>query len=93
MDFWLSLPQRERLSEWDSSKTEDNRSLTHSVLSPLWRMLARLVPKTVSPNVLSLCGMLFLIQAKYVCTDHMKTQPRNATCIAAIVDRNASNAG
>ena len=39
-------------------------------VQPLWRSVAGLVPEFVSPNVLSLCGLLCLVQATFVCMSY-----------------------
>ena len=59
MQLFLSAPEKENLRNWKYAVEDD--SLTTKMFTPFWNWLVKLVPNTVSPNILTLVGFLFIL--------------------------------
>lgn len=63
MPFFTPL-QKENLAKW-SYQAIDN-SISTKLLTPFWNWVLGLIPEDVAPNILSLAGLLCVVQAYYL---------------------------
>eukprot|EP01087_Luapelamoeba_hula_P012593 TRINITY_DN3514_c0_g1_i4.p1 TRINITY_DN3514_c0_g1~~TRINITY_DN3514_c0_g1_i4.p1 ORF type:complete len:339 (-),score=29.30 TRINITY_DN3514_c0_g1_i4:142-1023(-) len=82
VELFLTDAEKDRVSKWES-KSED-QSLATRILNPFWDAVVKQVPIHVAPNVLSIAGVLCLIQAYYLCYVYMPMYPR-AVSIAVVL--------
>jgi hypothetical protein len=77
--YLLTEAEKERFSHYVDN-TEDS-SLSSKILWPFWNAVARLVPQSVAPNLISLAGLLCTIQAFYLCFSYYDT---SATLVSVV---------
>ena len=74
--------EKDHFSNYHTPRVD--KSLSNTLLSPLLDRLAKLVPIDVAPNVLSLSGLICLLQAWYFCYKHGDRFPVQST-VASVV--------
>lgn len=62
-----------------------DQSITRRFLEPVWKIIALMVPEDVAPNLISLAGLLCLIQAWYLCYTNGESFPFETTLIAIVL--------
>eukprot|EP01094_Clydonella_sp_ATCC50884_P005021 TRINITY_DN14001_c0_g1_i1.p1 TRINITY_DN14001_c0_g1~~TRINITY_DN14001_c0_g1_i1.p1 ORF type:complete len:527 (+),score=160.47 TRINITY_DN14001_c0_g1_i1:98-1582(+) len=78
--FWMTENQHKVFSE--GSHGVDDHSITTMLLTPFWNWVVHKVPSNVAPNVLSLAGLLCLMQAYYYTSMYSTSHPHLVTCAA-----------
>ena len=85
-DGWLELfltpPQKYNFSKWN--EVVHNKSLVHSYTQSLFKYLARLIPDTISPNLVTLTGFVGLAQSWYLHNNYSDQYPTASTWIATV---------
>ncbi len=77
----LTDAEKQRVSEWQSSDIDN--SITTRLFTPVYSYLARkMMPTTVSPNLINLAGLLCQVQAFYLCYLYMDVWPHLVPGIA-----------
>lgn len=79
----LTEKQKRNLSKW--SYSVDDPSITTKLLTPYWNKVAGYVPEYVSPNVLSLAGLLLTVYAYYITYLYSSFYPRCVALVCAIL--------
>lgn len=64
---------------------EEDNSVTTKVLTPVWRLLAHIVPPDIAPNALSLSGLVCLLQACYVNYYYVDSHPQQCAAVSAVL--------
>ena len=70
------LTETEKLNLLTYDKDEGRESITQKLLTPFWDYVAKLVPRSVAPNVLSLAGLLCQVQAFYIAYMHGSSEDK-----------------
>jgi len=71
--MFLNKVGLENLSRWKYSV--EDKSITTEWLTPLWKFLTDLMPKTVAPNVISFVGMICTLYSCYLCYNYLDAYP------------------
>src|SRR5437868_5615745 len=59
MHLFLSRDEKDKLSKWKYSVIDN--SITTKLFTPFWDYIVTFVPNTVSPNILSIAGLLCIL--------------------------------
>ncbi len=79
----LTNKEKDNLNKW--SYSVDDPSITTQLLTPFWNTVVNLVPDYVSPNVLSLSGLLLLVYAYYITYLYSSAYPRTIALVSALL--------
>jgi hypothetical protein len=71
MPFLSSEWELENVANYESKNIDE--TITTWILSPLWRLFAKIVPEDTSPNVLSLASVLCTLHAWFLTFSHLET--------------------
>jgi len=73
MQLFLSRNEKEKLSSWKYSVTDN--SIVSEYLDPMFNYMTSLVPTNVAPNVLTLSGLLCTLYGFYLCYNYHTAYP------------------
>lgn len=71
--FFLDHSDKNNIMKWQYKVVD--KSITTTIFTPFWEWLLEMVSPAVAPNVLTLCGLICVLNAFYVCTIGMDTFP------------------
>ena len=77
VDIFLSDREKQNVQDYDVP-VQDN-SISTKLLFYFWNLIAKLFPANVAPNVISLAGLLCLMQAWYLTINYIDYYPRAVT--------------
>eukprot|EP00405_Crypthecodinium_cohnii_P019301 CAMPEP_0206472724 /NCGR_PEP_ID=MMETSP0324_2-20121206/32390_1 /ASSEMBLY_ACC=CAM_ASM_000836 /TAXON_ID=2866 /ORGANISM="Crypthecodinium cohnii, Strain Seligo" /LENGTH=488 /DNA_ID=CAMNT_0053947417 /DNA_START=144 /DNA_END=1611 /DNA_ORIENTATION=- len=80
LELFLTFAEKDRFAEW--KEVVIDRSFVNRAFAPVFRYLAKFVPETVAPNVLTLSGSLAVLQAWHFCEEFSDTNPQVCTAIS-----------
>src|SRR5690349_18375329 len=81
----IFLNEREKQNVQDYAVPIQDNSISTKLLSLFWIIVAKLFPSNVAPNVISLSGLLCLMQAWYLCINYIDDYPRTVTVISFLL--------
>lgn len=73
MNVLLTPKEKDNLSKWNY-QVEDS-SITTKIFTPFWNYLVDLIPKSVSPNVISLAGLLCILYGFHLTYNYYAVYP------------------
>merc|ERR1712159_93608 len=82
LEFFLSTNDKREFVTWEEDLVD--KSFSTLLLSPLWNLLAKLIPQDLAANVLSLAGFLCTLQAWYL-TMYSTLYPQTVTAICVVL--------
>lgn len=80
LELFLTPPEKQNFSNWKEIRAD--KSILHNTLRPLFENLAKILPDTLAPNVVTLTGFLSLGQAWYLVNEYGQSYPRACTLLA-----------
>eukprot|EP00912_Choanoflagellata_sp_UC4_P002010 UC4_evm7s1289 len=80
-NFFLSDRDLDNISVWRYRVSD--KSITTSLMTPFWNKVAKLVPKTVAPNIVTLVAFGCVLLAFSIVENHGEEFPRSCALVAA----------
>eukprot|EP00397_Hematodinium_sp_SG-2012_P028616 GEMP01030144.1.p1 GENE.GEMP01030144.1~~GEMP01030144.1.p1 ORF type:complete len:523 (+),score=67.69 GEMP01030144.1:135-1703(+) len=81
-EFLLSPSEKETFSKWKEARCD--KSLINRLLRPLFRHLSIYVPENVAPNLLTMLGLVSILQAWYFCVMFHKSAPQLVSAVSVL---------
>jgi cytidyltransferase-like protein len=82
LELFVTVAEKERFGQW--REVIRDKSIVSAASADVFQYLSRQVPETVSPNLLTLAGLVLLVQAWYVCHSYGTHHPTMCTWLAAV---------
>lgn len=73
MNIFLTVQEKENLAKWKYSV--EDRSITTQLFKPLWNYLATFFPEIVTPNMITVSGLICILYAYHLCMNYIDFYP------------------
>jgi choline-phosphate cytidylyltransferase len=83
LEWFVTTPEKAHFARWNEVVRE-NKSIVQYVGAHRFAQLARIIPEHISPNLLTLSGMILLVQAWYAVHNYGVFAPTACTWLAIL---------
>ena len=82
-ELFLDHKDKINLMKWQYKVTD--HSITTELMTPYWNWLLTYIPTSVAPNVLTLCGLMCILNAAYLCSIGLDSYPFITSILVSIL--------
>lgn len=81
-ELLLSPSEKAQFAQWKELRKD--RSITNRLLQPMFKRISFYIPDSVAPNLITLTGLIFILQAWYFCMMFHKDAPQLVSAVAVV---------